>query len=304
MATRHINVRYLKNNPIALKVNADDQLTDVIRTIKSYYGETIPGLASSIQLKYQNNDHIVQKLKQIPKEYYFHHENPDALIIEVQPTTSSEETISLSVQGNLFVLKRQVIESLDWMVARMVTSFVPSSKHNNMIYIDVDSTCFRIILSVLRGMTDLSMEASRISTTELALLKSTAAYLLCDNIVQNIETLETEFQTLLADRDKLASQLAEIKNSDELKIIEAIKVLPISFMECNAYRTGRSYNKWASKTLVIGSTVSNVSDSMVCANCNGNITPCQHYAGATSKYQIRSIVGMKSLSDIIRNLKE
>jgi hypothetical protein len=148
------------------------------------------------------------------------------------------------------------------------------------------------------------LEVSRISTTELTLLKSTAAYLLCDNIVQEIEIFETEIQKLLVDRHKLASQLAEIKNSDELKIIEAIKVLPISFMECNAYRTGRSYNKCASKTLVIGSTVFNVSDSMVCANCNGNITPCQHYAGATSKYQIRSIVGMKSLSDIIRNLKE
>ena len=267
-------------------------INDVIKTIKSYYGETLPDPASFIQLTYQNSDlvngsNIVQNLKQIP----------GALILNIQllvSPTSSEDIISLSVQWIVFVLKRQAIVSFNWMVARMLSS-VPSSKHNDMIYIDVDPTWFRIILSILQGITDLTLEVSRISTTELTPLKSTAAYLLYDNIVREIETFETEIQIFLADRDNLASQLAEIKNSDELKIIEAIKVLPISIMKCNAYRTGRSYNMCASKTLVIGSTVSNVGDSMVCAKCNGNITPCQHYAGATSKYEIRSIVGMKSV---------
>jgi hypothetical protein len=141
MNTRHLNVRYLKNKPISLRVNADDQLTDVIKAIKSYYGETLPDPASFIQLTYQNNDlvngsNIVQKLKQIPEEYYFDDENPGTLILDVQllvSPTSSEETISLSVQGNVFVLKRQAILSFDWMVARMLTSSVPSSKHNDMI---------------------------------------------------------------------------------------------------------------------------------------------------------------------------
>jgi hypothetical protein len=312
MNTRHLNVRYLDFKPISLRVNADDQLTDVIKTIKSYYGETLPNPACFIQLTYQNNDlvngsNIVQKLKQIPEEYYFDDEKPGTLILDVQllvSPTSSEETISLSVQGNVVVLKRQAILSFDWMVARMLTSSVPSSKHNDMIYIDVDFTSFRIILSILQGMTDLTLEASRISTIELTLLKNTAVYLLCDNIVQEIETFETEFQTLLADRDNLASQLAEIKNSDDLKIIEAIKVLPISFMECNGFRTCRSYNKCASKTLVIGSTVCSVGDSMECAKCGSDITPRKDYAGAKKKYQIRSIVGMKSLADIIQNIND
>jgi hypothetical protein len=261
--TRHLNVQWLENKPISVKVNADDQLTDVIMTIKSYYGETLPGPASIIQLKYQNNDlvngsNIVQRLKQIPEQYYFDEEAPCTFILDVQVLVSptvSEDLVSLSVQGSVFVLKSLAILSFDWMVARMLISSVPSSKYNDMIYIDVDPTCFRILLSILQGITDLTLEASRISTTELTLLKSTAAYLLCDNIVHEIETFETEFQTLLADRDNLGSQLAEIKNSDDLKIIEAIKVLPISFMECNGFRTCRSYNTCASKTLVIGSTV-------------------------------------------------
>jgi hypothetical protein len=69
---------------------------------------------------------------------------------EASPT-SSEETISLSVQGNLFVLKRQAILSFDWMIARMLTTSVPLAKHKGMIYIDVDSTSFRIILAILQG---------------------------------------------------------------------------------------------------------------------------------------------------------
>jgi hypothetical protein len=121
-----------------------------------------------------------------------------------------------------------------------------------MIYIDVDSTSFQMILSILQGLTDLQLEVSRISTLELTVLKGTAARLLCDNIVQEIEVFETEIQKLVADTDKLASQLGEIKKSDELKMIEAIMVLPISFMECNAFGTGRSCNKCAGKTLVIG----------------------------------------------------
>jgi hypothetical protein len=61
---------------------------------------------------------IVILSKSFPEEYYFDDENPDTLILDVQllvSHTSSEETISLSVQGNVFVLKRQAILSFDWM---------------------------------------------------------------------------------------------------------------------------------------------------------------------------------------------
>jgi hypothetical protein len=48
-----------------------------------------------------------------------------------------------------------------------------------------------MILSILRGMITVESEVSRISAIELSLLKATARYLLCDNIVKEIETSKT-----------------------------------------------------------------------------------------------------------------
>ena len=60
------------------------------------------------------------------------------------------------------------------MGVRMLTPWIPSSKHHDMIYIDVDPTNFRMNLLILQGLTDLQLEISRISAMELILLKATA----------------------------------------------------------------------------------------------------------------------------------
>ena len=139
---------------------------------------------------------------------------------------------------------------------------------------------------------------------ELTVLKATAAYLLCDNIVQEIEVFETEIQKLMADRDKLVSQLAERKKSADFRIIEAIKELPIRLMECNGYKTHRTRNICGSKALVIGSTVSCVGDSIVCTECNSDIDHRMHTYRSKNKYSISSVVGMKDLADVIRNIND
>ena len=94
MPAKHLNVQYLDNRPISIRVNDDDQLTDVLNTIKSFYGKTIPSPAALIQLKYRNNDlvndsNIVHKLKQIPEQYYLDDDDPNALILSVQLSLSS-----------------------------------------------------------------------------------------------------------------------------------------------------------------------------------------------------------------------
>ena len=131
----------------------------------------------------------------------------------------SIEFISLSVQGCIFVVEKDVVQSFDWTVATMITTATPTLKHNNNIYINVDPISFRIILSVLQGLTNLRLEIARISTVELSLLKSTTTYLLCNEIVKEIEACQTEFQILKAERGSLLQQLSEVNNGPEMKII-------------------------------------------------------------------------------------
>jgi hypothetical protein len=69
------------------------------------------------------------------------------------------------------------------MIATMLMSDVPSSTYNGLLYVDSDLNCFRMILSILRGMITIESEVSRISAIELSLLKAT---------VKEIETFQAE----------------------------------------------------------------------------------------------------------------
>jgi hypothetical protein len=141
-----------------------------------------------------------------------------------------------------FVLQRRLVLSFDWMIATMLMSDVPSSTYNGLLYVDSDPNCFRMILSILRGMITVESEVSRISTIELSLLKATARYLLCDNIVKEIETFQAELQRLAFEKDELEFQLTQIKSGPEFEIIRILKTSPISKLECDCHRTRRSGN--------------------------------------------------------------
>ena len=99
----------------------------------------------------------------------------------------------MSVQGSLFVLQRRLVLSFD---STMLMSDVPSSTYNGLIYVDSNPNCFRMILSILRGMITVESEVSRFSAIELSLLKATARYLLCDNIVKEIETFQAHLKRM------------------------------------------------------------------------------------------------------------
>jgi hypothetical protein len=321
---RFLNVFY-ENQLVEIDTNDMERFSQVQEKLLLAFKEISVGYAR-IQLWNMTATPEIQiddfdDIKALPEDYYWESKKPGALFLTVQlipSPASNEDTISLSVQGTVLVLKRKDILSFDWMVSRLITSSVPSFKHNDMIYIDVDATSFRMILSILQGLTDLPLEVSRISSAEMTLLKSTAAYLLCVNIVKEIEAFETEYQKLLADRDILASQLAESKKSDDFHIIEAIKKLPISLMKCNGYRTRRTRNICASNTLVIGGNVKYTDDDSIekCTQCKVHLddfsrlccTECENdfsrLWGNQKKFSISSIEGMEDLAHIIKNLND
>ena len=116
-----------------------------------------------------------------------------------------DEDVLLSVQGSLFILNKSDIIKHDWMLAKIFSSQVPFKKVNDQYYIDVDPSSFRILLSILRGLTTLENELTRISTNEINLLFSTAQYLM-------LEKIEKELGTFLKNNKPLKN-MYEIVNS-------------------------------------------------------------------------------------------
>jgi hypothetical protein len=149
---RFLNVVH-KNQHVEIDTAPMERFSEVQKEVLLAFKEITVGFArvqlwnKTAQIQFDDFDEI----KSLPEEYYWKSKKSGALFLTVQllePPVSSEDTISLSVQGSLFVLKRKSIVSFDWMVARMLASSIPSSYHNDMIYIDVDSASFRIILSI------------------------------------------------------------------------------------------------------------------------------------------------------------
>jgi hypothetical protein len=80
MATKHL--KYANNDPIRLNVTGLVELTDVITSIKTYYGEDIPGPAARIKLKY-NNGTFVTDLDDVSAQYYLKLKETGALALEI-----------------------------------------------------------------------------------------------------------------------------------------------------------------------------------------------------------------------------
>ena len=72
---------------------------------------------------------------------------------------------------------------------KMLTSDIPFKTSHGQIFIDIDPVSFRLIVSVLQGITQLELDAPRMSNAELVLLKSTARYLLCHEIEEQLELI-------------------------------------------------------------------------------------------------------------------
>ena len=106
--------------------------------------------------------------------------------------TADTEFIKLSVQGVFLILKRDMVMSHDWILSKILTSDIPWDKTSDdgQYYIDVDPTSFRLIVSILTGITDLDSASQYLSTMDLASLKATTTYLMLESLTNNIKSIE------------------------------------------------------------------------------------------------------------------
>ncbi|KAJ3229865.1 hypothetical protein HDU81_004951 [Chytriomyces hyalinus] len=189
---------------------------------------------------------------------------------------STDEFVSLSVQGNLFVLKREAVLSHEWMIATMISTTNHGTLHNGILYVDVDLASFRVVFSILQGLTTLSNTQTKMSGMELELLKATAKYLLCDNIVVDIEKMECE----VAERSRAVDCIKAIKSRDCV----------VYLMECTSHKIMFcSQNKCGRKTLIISAETNAERGGLVCADCEGDLLKCPEVKPRITKVKAHKV---------------
>ena len=177
---------------------------------------------------------------------------------------------------------------------QIISSDIPWRKtsDNGQIYLDVDPICFRIIHGILKGTFDISADVPNISRPELALLKSTARYLMLDDVHEELEGFETgmmeEFKAALCKKDeeiaareevivakdeKIAAQDSRIERMRQKSAkFDGIKMLlphlEMRMLKCNAHRWCRRHNRCGSKSMIIGALKLN--PGAPCGKCNND----------------------------------
>jgi hypothetical protein len=125
---------------------------------------------------------------------------------------SSSSMIKFSVQGILFVLKEETIMRHDWLLSKVVTSQIPwEAAADGQIFLDIDPTSFRLILSILGGVMSLATDARNLAHSELVLLKCTARYLMLDSLEKQINETLTGFEGILKQKDETIAELKREK---------------------------------------------------------------------------------------------
>jgi hypothetical protein len=160
------------------------------------------------------------------------------------------------------------------MPAKMITSEVPFQMVNGVIYLDVDPSSFRVILSIVSGVAELEDVVSRLSRMDIALLITTARYLLCLDIVENLEdfqksqeSTETKLHEALCELDSVKKegvtelaklkddyeyQLTKIKEGGEFELANAIMSQNVYQLKCTAYLRNRPFNQCGFQIMIVG----------------------------------------------------
>jgi hypothetical protein len=155
------------------------------------------------------------------------------------------EFVPFSIQGSLFVLRRDFILSHDWLLATMLQSDIPTPSVNGQLFLDVDVISFRVILSILKGT--IRIDSIQVSDLEMTLLIATADYLLCEKISEALHESQFGYQKTLAMKNQEISQLKERADT-----LNALKKYPISLIKCNGYKTHRSFNTCGTTLMLLG----------------------------------------------------
>lgn len=211
-----------------------------------------------------------------------------------------EDMIALSVQGSLFVLKKQFVLSRNWMIAKILTSDIPFAHYNEQIYLDIDPVSFRIILSILQGITSLKMVTPKISFMELSLLISTARYLLCFDILEELEHIQStnanEINILQKEKQDLTKQLDDLQT-----MISVIETTPIQVMHCNGYMKGYPFKTCACISLLIGPAKIDGGD-LKCSDCDSVVIERKPYRGIPPSKYLYSVTRASNLKEAISQL--
>ena len=204
--------------------------------------------------------------------------------------------VGLSVQGQYFIVRKSVIESHDWILSKILSSDISweMTSDNGQIYLDVDPTSFRIILSILNGTFNISQDAKMLPRSDFALLKSTARYLMLDNVYENLCQIETgfvaEYNAMRLKKDKeifeIEEQNRELRRKTGVldRIQAKLETLDVQVVQCCAYKTHRPFNQCGAVSITIG-FIDPSDKNGPCLFCDNN---CSRLRSAESQMATRS----------------
>jgi len=182
--------------------------------------------------------------------------------------------LRLSVQGSHFVLPVGDMTRHDWLVRTMLETDLPTDRVADALYLNCDAESFRLIYMLLCGTASMPQALERLSDLSLSIVRATAEYLLCFEVVRAIDDMvakKMDHQVIILDEAKQReSELRrELKQKcEEMDVLKA----KASFQEvmeklfssrvrvkayyCNTRRTHRPRNICGAKLLTVGDCVS------------------------------------------------
>lgn len=216
----------------------------------------------------------------------------------------STEFVKLSVQGSLFILSKEMILSQDWILNKITSSTIPWPKvSDDQIYIDIDPSSFRLIVSVLNGQMVLPDDMKHLTPMDLDVLKATARYLMLplstieihiSNIQGEMQKLKEQVLQLEYEKGGLVKRLVEFENFHE-----TIKLQKVQKITCDAYRKYRSFNQCGCTSFVIGPLdVSEFDENVKCDECDNE----RSRFNRNKQFSVKLYAGKND--DIMREMEE
>ena len=193
----------------------------------------------------------------------------------IRSMSDEKMMLRLSVQGSHFVLPVSDVTRHDWLVRTMLETDLPTDRVADALYLNCDAESFRLIYMLLCGTASMPQALERLSDLSLSLVRATAEYLLCFEVVRAIDDMvakKMDHQVIVLDETKqreseLRHQLDEWKaKASSRAVMENVLSSRVNIQQysCGAFRMNRSYNICGDKAVIVG----DCSVSPICDNCN------------------------------------
>lgn len=175
-----------------------------------------------------------------------------------------EELVEFSLQGQTMLLPKDFVLSHEWMLKTLLTTELGTCKTSTgSYYVNIDAPSFRLLVNFLNfGIEETTLE--NLGNFDLILLKKTAQYLGCQEILKKVLDIEGKKSDLIQDMENLKEENKYYE--------EKVKRLTLNFLNqtnlqcmvktCEARRTHRSGNRCGNTRIVFQSKVHD------CHNCS------------------------------------